>query len=264
MAISLRAGWAMGLGILGAAALVGVSHGQNDGAVQKTASGGATASAKPPVPAVLGSIDLESIFRGYEKAKFQMEQLKADSLTKEGQLKGIIAEAKQIAKEMETFQPGSKDFKDRDAKLTHLKADLQAVKESAERDGQAKYAEIMAVFYKEVQDMTMQVARAKGITYVVRVSTEAVNSQDPEGVMAAMARPVVYSDPSCDITRTVVYNLNLKYQKEGGPTVKTPPGTATTDEAATPASATRTAVPAPAPGSGARPGPRIPAPAGGK
>ncbi|MDB5349894.1 MAG: hypothetical protein JWN86_1141 [Planctomycetota bacterium] len=238
MAISSRAGWAMGLGILGVAALVSVSHGQGDGAVQKTA-GKAAAPATKFVPAVVGSIDLEAVFRGYEKSKFHIEQLKAEGMAREGELKGFIAQAKGIAKEMEALQPGSKDFKDRDGKLTQLKANLQAVKESAEREGQAKYAEIMATFYKEVQAMTKIAAERKGISYVVRVSNEPLDSQDPEGVMAAMARPVVFSDPSTDITSWVLWNLNQAYIQSGGPVAKNPAGTATTDEQAKPAAATR-------------------------
>lgn len=254
MAITSRAGWALGLGVLGVAGLVGVSYGQGDGEVRKAATNAGATGAARMTPAVMGSIDLEAIFRSYEKSKFLLEGLKADGLAKEGQLKQIMAEAKQMTTEMQTFQPGTKDFKDREAKFTQLKANLQALKESAEREGQAKYAEIMATFYKEVQSMTERVAKSKGITYVVRISNEPVNSQDPEGVMAAMARPVVYADPGSDLTKTVVYNLNLEYK---GPIAKNPAGAAETGEAdpaaAAPAPSTRpapkAATPRPSPGS---------------
>ena len=270
MAISSRAGWALGLGVLGVAAWVGVSHGQGDGSVQKTSGNGTATTTAKAVPAVLGSIDLETVFRGYEKTKFHMEQLKADAMAKEGQLKGYIAQAKDVAKEMEALQPGSKDFKDRDAKLTQLKANLQAVKESAQREFGMKEGEIMATFYKEVQVMCSRVARAKGMTYIVRVQNEAINSQDPESAMSAMSRPVVWSDPTSDITTTVVWNLNQEYLKAGGPVVKNPAGAAAVDEDTKPAAATgatRQAAPrtaAPAPRTAAPAGGRSAAPAGEK
>ena len=247
MAISSRSVWALGLGILGVGGLVGVSHGQQgDGDVKKAAANpSVTAPAPRPAATVVGSIDLEAVFRGYEKTKFHMEQLKAEALAKQGELKGYATEAQQVFEEMKNFQQGTADFKARDAKMTKLKANMTAVKETAEREGQAKYAEIMATFYKEVQEKTAQVAKSKGITYVVRVSNEAIDSQDPEGVMAAMARPVVYADPATDLTRWVVYNLNLTYQQNGGQIVKTPPAGAAETGAESPATAPAARPPVP-------------------
>ena len=258
MAISSRAGWALGLGMLGVAGLVSVSRGQGDGAVQKTSgTAPAGASANRPKEAVVGSIDLEAVFRGYEKVKFHMEGLQAEGMAKEGQLKGFMADARQTAKEMEQFQPGSTDFKTRSAKMTELKAKLESTKQTAEREMQERQIEIMGTFYKEVQAMTRAVAFQNGLTYVLRVSNEALDSANPEAVMAAMARPVVYADPTTDITRTVLYNLNLQYEKAGGQKAQAPVEDAgTAAPAAVPAAAPAAAPTNPA----TRPAPRNVAP----
>ena len=243
MAKTTRAALLMGLGAMGIVGLASLSYGQQgDGAVRKssgtTPPAEKTAAAKTVFP--IATIDLEAVIRGYEKAKFQEEQLKAESLAKQGQLKGIAAEAQQIAKEMESLQPGSKDFKDRTAKLTELKAKFQAGKETLEGEFKMKMIENLASAYKEAQEMTTRYAQNKGIVCVIKTSNEPINSNDPESVMGAISRPVMYSDPAIDITRSVLWNLNKIYTEAGGPIVKVAAaGTATTDEATAPASATQ-------------------------
>jgi Skp family chaperone for outer membrane proteins len=248
MAISTRAGFAMGLGLLGVAGLVSVTYGQQgDGSVRKAAGNGAAAAAPATFPkAVIATIDLESVLRGYEKAKFLVDQLKAEQIAKDGQLKTVYTEAQQIAKEMDTLQPGSKDFKEREAKLTEFKLKLQAGSETLKREQQAKYVEIMANSYKEAQDMTRRYASGKGITCVLKNNSEPTKATDPDSVMAMMSQPVMYSDASLDITRSVLYNLNKEYTEAGGQIVKTPVGEATTDDATKPASAERPATSRPA------------------
>lgn len=245
MAKTSRAALAMGLGMLGIAGLVGVSYGQQgDGAVRKTAGNTAPTAERTAAPSSakipIATIDLEAVLRGYEKAKFQVDQLKAESLAKQGQLKGIFSEAQQIAKEMESLQPASKDFKDRSGKLNEYKAKLTAGKENLEAEDRTKYIEIMANSYKEAQELTKSFATSRNISCVIKISSEPINTNDPDSVMAAMARPVMYSDATLDITRHVLYNLNKNYVDGGGQIVKTAPaGAATLDDATAPASTTQ-------------------------
>ena len=58
------------------------------------------------------------------------------------------------------------------------------------------------------------------MTYVVKVSNEPITGANPNSVMAAMSKTVVYADPSSDVTNDVIYNLNLRYKKAGGVTPK--------------------------------------------
>ena len=191
--------------------------------------------------------------RGYEKAKFQLSQLDAERLAKMGQLKSIVSEAQQVAKEMESLQAGSKDFKEREGKLTEYKLKLQSGEENMKRELQAKYVELLTNAYKEVQDMTRRYAGPRGITCVLKINSEPFKATDPESAMAAMAQPVLFVDGTLDITRSVLYNLNKEYTENGGQIVKTPVGEATTDAATKPASTERTAPPRSAAPAAARP-----------
>jgi Skp family chaperone for outer membrane proteins len=74
----------------------------------------------------------------------------------------------------------------------------------------------LAGLYREIQAMTARVAVWRGMNYVVKVSNEPVTASEPNAVMAAMSRTVVFSDPRNDITPQVVQFLNQEYRKTAG------------------------------------------------
>jgi Skp family chaperone for outer membrane proteins len=75
---------------------------------------------------------------------------------------------------------------------------------------------MLATLYKEVQEMVSRIAQYRGMTYIVQVSNEPISGSNPNSVMAAMAKTVVYADARNDITKDVVYNLNKRYKAAGG------------------------------------------------
>jgi outer membrane protein len=209
----------------------------------------AAAAATPPVK--IGSIDMDRVFKEYKKVKSMSETLKNDALAKQAELQKIMTNMQQLASEMKDQAPGSPDFKTREDQLTRFKAQLEAEREQAQGEFARREAEALAGIYQEVQAMTAAAARQRGFTFVVKVSNEPVSGTDPNSVMAAMARSVVYFDPTTDLTTQVVYWLNQRFDQAAGvpPATSAAPAagatTATqrpaTDAAARPASATATA-----------------------
>jgi Skp family chaperone for outer membrane proteins len=220
MPMTSRAAWALGLGLglVGAAGLVGTSFGQGDRQVQKASNAATAAGARAPVPpAIVGSVDMEKVFKDYEKVKFSSDQLKADAMKKQAELQEKAAGLKAIAKKMESFTPGSSDYKKEEERYTKLESELKTDNALAQRDFTQREAEALATLYKEVQDMVARVAMYKGMTYVVKVSNEPITGSNPESVMAGMARSIIYADKSTDITELVIYNLNEQYNKRTQP-----------------------------------------------
>ncbi len=169
-----------------------------------------------PVAAVFGTVDVEAVFKNYDKVKTQQEEFKAAALAKQNELMKIQAEAQEEANKLQKLTPGGVDSKKSEDRLTQLKAQLEAGREQAQRDFALRESEMLATLYKEVQDMVRRIAEYRGMTYVVQVSNEPVSGSNPNSVMAAMAKTVVYADPRNDITKDVVYNLNRAYQAAGG------------------------------------------------
>jgi len=240
MVISSRAIVAMGLSAVGLGLLVGPSLGQQqDGGVRRTASP-STAAPVAPITPVIGTIDMDAVFKNYDKVKVSSEEFKAAALARKGDLQKIQADAQQEAEILAKLTPGTEDFKKHENRVTELKARFEAGRESAERDFASREAEAMATLYKEVQAMVARIAKWKKMTYIVKVSNQPISGSNPNSVMAAMANTMVYADPTNDITNDVVYNLNRIYKATGGPSVK---GSATTTPPATSAPATGPAQP---------------------
>src|SRR5262249_26438152 len=233
---------AVGLALAGVGAL-GLKASAQQGAdtsVRKAAVGsqaGAAAARTPNqappavVPAVFGTVDVEAVFKSYDKVKFQQEEFKAAAMAKHNELAKIQAEAQEEMNKLPKMTPGSVDAKKIEDRITTLKAQLEAGREQAQRDFALRQAEMLATLYKEVQEMVAAMAKYRGMTYVVQVSNEPVSGSNPDSVMAAMAKTVVYADSRNDITRDVIHNLNARYKAAGG----------TTPKAAAPAAATNPA-----------------------
>jgi Skp family chaperone for outer membrane proteins len=228
----------------------GLVHAQ---AQQPAAPAAAPAPATAPPALRVGVIDMDKAFEGYKKAAFLREQIKQAIVEKNGELSRTMSSMRQLAKELEGLDPSSNDFKAKEGEITKLKVQYETEREQAQADFSRRDAEALATIYKDIQAMTARVAQAKGLTFVVKVTSEAPSGTDPNSVLAAMSHSIIFYDPSYDLTSFVVHNLNLEYERQGGATVAPAAAGATTaappaDRAAVPASATaapRTAAPAP-------------------
>ncbi|GAC1468854.1 MAG: hypothetical protein NVSMB9_11960 [Isosphaeraceae bacterium] len=239
MVVSCRAIVVAGLALAGIASLVGPTSGQQsqDNTVRKAASqGNGGAVPKPPVPPVFGTVDIEVIFKSYDKVKAQQEEFKAAALAKHNELMKLQTEGQEVAAQLSKFTPNSVDAKKSEDRISQLKAQLEAGREQAQREFALRESEMLATLYKEVQAMVAAMAKYRGMTYVVQVTNEPISGSNPNSVMAAMAKTVVYADPSNDITKDVIHNLNIRYKAAGG----------TAPKASASASASSTTSPGPA------------------
>jgi len=215
MVLSSRLIVAMGLGAVGAALLAAPIQGQQDAAVRQTANTGAP-KFQDPIPPVIGTIDLDVVFKNYEKVKVSSEEFKAQAMAKRNELMKLQNEAAAEMEMLGKLAPNSDDYKKHENNITELKARMEAGREQAEREFANKEAEAMATLYKEIQVMTARMAQARKMTYIYKVSNQPISGDNPNSVMAAMANPVVYADPRNDITNDVVHNLNKIYRASGG------------------------------------------------
>lgn len=224
MDVSSRAIVAVGLGLVGVGCLVGPSFGQQqDSAVRKTnaqaatpAAGASRAKPQPPAPAVIGTVDIEAVFKNYDKVKTLQEEFKAAAMAKKNELLKIQADAQEEASKLKKLTPGSIDAKKIEDRLTELEAQMKAGQERAERDFALRESDMLATLYKEIQATVAQVAEYRGMSYVVQVSNGPVSGSNPQSVMAAMGKTVIYASPANDVTQMVYSTLNQRYRAAGG------------------------------------------------
>ena len=221
---STRATLTVGLCLLGAAGLVGRSFGQGQAQDSKvrpagaaaTSNNAAPAAAAPLGPVSIGSIDMDSVLKNYDKFKVATETLRAEALTRHNELMKIATEAKQQQELLGRMGPGTPDAKKCEDKITKLKAEFEAGRENAEREFTQKEAETMATIYNEIQRYAKWVAQRKNMTFVVKYTDQPASGSEPNSVMAAMSRTLLYADPRVDITNEVTAYLNQAYKASGG------------------------------------------------
>ena len=216
---STRAVLAVGLALFGAGCLVGplLAQQRQDEAVRKAAANkGAQAPPPPLVPPVIGTVDIEVVFKNYDKFKVQGEEFSAAALAKHKELLQLNTQYKEEAEKLQKMVPTSVDAKKIENALTQLKAQIEAGREQAQRDFGLRETEMVVATYKEVAEMVAKVAQYRGITYVMKVSSKPIAATNPDSAMAEMSKAVVYADPRNDITRDVIHNLNTWYKAAGG------------------------------------------------
>jgi Skp family chaperone for outer membrane proteins len=233
---------AIGLSLLGLAFLVSPSLGQlQDGSVRttKTASPATAAPQFPdPVPPIIGTVDIESVFNNYEKVKGLNKEFSAAMAARKNELMKILSQAQSEAEMLAKLAPGTEDYRKHENKVTELKAMHEAGREQAEREFTQRQAEMMATLYKEVQTMVARIAKLRHMNYVIKISNQPVSGGNPNSVMAAVSSTIVYADPANDITNDVTHNLNQFYKRSLG--ASTTKGASATTAAGVPGTAVQT------------------------
>lgn len=217
---------AMGLCLVGVAGLVSPSFGQQGDAKVRTASNptpAASVAAPAPKSNAIGSIDMEKVLKDYDKFKVANENIRAEALNRHNSLMAIATDAKKEQELYGRLTPGSPDAKKCEDKITQLKAQFEAGRENAEREFTQKEAETMATIYNEIAAMTRGVATQRGMAFVVKYSDTPASGSEPNSVMAAMGRTILFADPSVDISADVLKWLNYRYKASGGPAPKNLP-----------------------------------------
>ncbi len=187
----------------------GLSTPSDDRAVR----GGSAAKPEPrPSTAALGSIDIDAVFKRYEKVKVSDKEQRAARLALSNELAKINSEAQDEVRTLSKLAPGSEDYRLHENRVTELKSRYQAGCEQTERELVRREVEATANLYKEIQETVAALAKAKGLTYVVKVSPGPRPDSEPNDLTNALNRSVVYADPRNDLTEEVIRDLNRRFQ----------------------------------------------------
>jgi RNA polymerase sigma factor (sigma-70 family) len=169
-------------------------------------------SAPNPPAAVIGSIDLEAVFKRWVKAQEATKSHQAAVNVRRGELMKIESEAREEMEMLKKLQPGTADYKKHEDRIAELKAMMEAGREQAQRDFTIRESQIMASLLQEIQEMIATVAKAKRLNYIVKVAPEPKIDANPNDVMTALGRSILYADPRNDITEEVIGDLNQRFQ----------------------------------------------------
>jgi RNA polymerase sigma factor (sigma-70 family) len=184
--------------------------------VTARADHGATATepVSHPGAAIIGTVDLDLVFKRYDKVKTSTKEYNAALSARKNDLMRIMAEAQEEAQMLSKFAPQSEDYKRHEDRVAELKARHEAGREQAQREFAQRQTESLNTHYQEIQQAVAALARAKGLTHVVKVTPGPNPAAQHADVLAALNSSVVYADPRNDLTEAVILKLNRRFRED--------------------------------------------------
>jgi Skp family chaperone for outer membrane proteins len=164
-----------------------------------------------PAAAAIGSIDLEAVFKRAENVVARHKELETLRSTRTNQVMKMESDVQDEIALLSKFVPDSEDYKKHEIRATDLKARFQAARDQMNHELDRRQSESAASLYKEIQDTVGALAKAKGLTYIVKVAPSPGPSSKHSEVLSALNNSVVYADPKNDLTEEVIAALNRQF-----------------------------------------------------
>ena len=174
---------------------------------------GATKTAVEQVPHKVGLIDMAFLFSKYTKFEALRNDLKAEIESADGALKVRLEKIKGLQAEMKELVPNSPQFVAREKQITEMAGAAEAERKNLQRQFMREETKVYQTVYREVLDAVNKYAAIYKYTLIVRYSRDdAEVGDDPQKVMQALQRQVVFNRPEDDITDAVLNYLNKQYK----------------------------------------------------
>jgi Skp family chaperone for outer membrane proteins len=170
-------------------------------------SGGFAGSAAAQTSVAL--LDLAVVFENHPAFKSRLTQLKQDA---DGLQASVLQQRQALVKEQENlrllFQPGSKEFKEKEKELAVKATQLEVDSNDRMRELMIQEAQLHYSVYSEVNKLVDEYCTQFDIRLVLRFNSAAVQPEKPESVMQQVNGAVVYYNPAKDITAAIVQRVS--------------------------------------------------------
>jgi Skp family chaperone for outer membrane proteins len=154
-------------------------------------------------------LDLAVVFENHPAFKSRLTQLKQDA---DGLQASVLQQRQALVKEQENlrllFQPGSKEFKEKEKELAVKATQLEVDSNDRMRELMIQEAQLHYSVYSEVNKLVDEYCTQFDIRLVLRFNSAAVQPEKPESVMQQVNGAVVYYNPAKDITAAIVQRVS--------------------------------------------------------
>jgi outer membrane protein len=168
----------------------------------------------PQAPAPrIGSVDVVAVYQGYEKAKVADEKYQAAARAREPRTRRLQDELKDASDQLRKLAPGTDDHRKQKARVAEITAQGLVAYEEGKRASDEREARDTVILL-EIERVVARLAKAKGLSYVLKVSPQPGDSARPADVQEALKQSILYADPANDLTQEVIRELNRKSKEE--------------------------------------------------
>jgi Skp family chaperone for outer membrane proteins len=186
---------------------------------QATASGAGQTVAAAAGGTHVAVVDLVTVFNDYELTKTLNERMTDLETELRNEDQKRVAEIDALTKATGAFNPGTAERTKADKDLFQKKVEYQVWKGTKQEDVGQQHLAWVNVTYAYVEAEVAAIAKARGIQLVITREELDTSITDSKVMQKQIVgRKVIYSDPSVDITKEVLDNLNSNFAKKlGGP-----------------------------------------------
>jgi Skp family chaperone for outer membrane proteins len=161
-------------------------------------------------PGGVAVIDISYIFKNHPRFTAMKDEIKRRVESADTEVKQRQETMASLAKQLDTLQKGSPDYRALDEDLTKKKADLNAMVALRRKDLMEQEAKMYFGLYSEIVDEVKWFAQQNHIALVVRYNGEPIEGEDPRGVMSAISNPIVYHSNGINITFQILEQLKRR------------------------------------------------------
>jgi outer membrane protein len=179
----------------------------------------AVARAQQATGTNIAVVDLAKIFKEHTRFNAMKEDMKRDVDTAEAELKAVREEIQRLGEQLQSFNAGSPDYKNLEARLANKQAELNVQMQLRKKDFLQREAKIYYTIFQEIEDEIKYFAEQNGIGLVLRFSNDEVKEENPDDVLKELNKPIVYYYPKLDITSLILQEVNKR-----GPAAVAPQG----------------------------------------
>lgn len=174
------------------------------------------------IPHKIALIDMEYVFKNYEKLKYFQEELKSAAQEDRNILQKKFKKGQELAAELKDYKQDTPEYDAKVQKIQKLETDLKFEEKQNQIKLQRDIAKMNLTVYHEVHDVVEKFCKHNNYTLAVSFFRSEANSSDPQRMMQIVSQPVVYyrkgENGKCkdDLTEPVLKWLNEKYAKDSG------------------------------------------------
>ena len=174
----------------------------------------AAKDATGPSATTVAVVDMDKLFKEFQQTKEFNDRLSTKQEKFRQEAKTKVDRIELLRAELENFNPGSKDYQQRDDQLLILATEFEAFNKLSGERLKREFREWTENIYQQLLDTVGQVAQQLGYDLVLYMdSVEIQQGDDFAAVLAKIRqRKVLYARESINITQQVLKTANDKFR----------------------------------------------------
>jgi Skp family chaperone for outer membrane proteins len=161
-------------------------------------------------------VDLSVIFQKYAGVTEMEADLKTAVQVAEAEIGKLREDTRKKLADLKLAQKGTPQYDQLQSDITRLQVEINMRATTGRKELADQEAKIIYGVYKLAQDEVANFCRRNGVRVALQFKSKALNEDDYTQLVAKLQQPVLYAEPSIDITPYVLEQLNARYAQRGG------------------------------------------------